>query len=411
MNDLLEKIATEHGTPCFVYFVEQIRERVSSLREAFGGRFQISYAVKANPNPLLLHRLRGVVDLLDISSGGELSLALRHEWPRECISFTGPGKREQDLRQAIEHRIGEHVVESVDEARTLDALASNLPDGERQRVLVRVAPKKLPRGFGVRMAGKPCQFGIDEEDADEAIEEIRQLPRLELCGYHVYSGTQCLDAAAIAANYEIFVDLFRRLSVAHDQRPAKLIFGSGIGIPYHDDDEPVDLDEVARRVNPVIDSLRAESRFRDTACVLETGRYLVGEAGIYVTRVVRTKRSKGVDIAICDGGMNHHLAACGHLGGLLHRNYRMFKVGCDPSGSPAKSYDLVGPLCTTIDRLGHGVKLPHLSQGDLIAIRSSGAYGLTVSPIHFISHDLPKEIIVETREGREEVMDASWVTR
>jgi len=409
VNDLIEKIAAEHGTPCFVYFVDQIRERVDSLREAFGGRFQISYAVKANPNPALLQRLREVVELLDISSGGELSLALRNEWPAERLSFTGPGKREEDLRAAVECRIGEHVVESVDEARILDRMASNLPGGERQRILVRVAPKKLPRGFGVRMAGKPCQFGIDEEDVDEALEEIRRLPHLDLRGYHVYSGTQCLDAAAIAANYEIFIDLFRRLSAAQDQRPDRLVFGSGIGIPYHDNDEPVDLDEIARRVNPAIDSLRAESRFRDAVCVLETGRYLVGEAGVYVTRVVRTKRSKGVDIAICDGGMNHHLAACGHLGGMLHRNYRMFKVSSDPSDSPEEVYDLVGPLCTTIDRLGHGVKLPSLSQGDLVAIRSSGAYGLTVSPLRFISHAPPKEILVETRDGCAEVVDASWV--
>jgi diaminopimelate decarboxylase len=409
VNELLEKIAAEHGTPCFVYFVDEVRERIDSLRRVFGGRFQVSYAVKANPNPALLQRLRDGVDLLDISSGGELSLALRNEWPAERLSFTGPGKRDEELRAAVENRVGEHVVESVDEARSLDRMASNLPRGERQRILVRVAPKKLPRGFGVRMAGKPCQFGIDEEDIDSALEEILRLPYLDFRGFHIYSGTQCLDAAAIAANYEIFIDLFRRISVDHDQRPDKLVFGSGIGIPYHDDDEPVDLAELARRVNPALDSLRADSRFRDAVCVIETGRYLVGEAGVYVTRVLRTKRSKGVDIAICDGGMNHHLAACGHLGGMLHRNYRMFKVSSEASDGAEKTYDLVGPLCTTIDRLGHGVELPALSQGDLIAIRSSGAYGPTVSPLHFISHAPPKEILVETRDGREEVVDASGV--
>jgi diaminopimelate decarboxylase len=250
------------------------------------------------------------------------------------------------------------------------------------------------------MAGKPCQFGIDEEVLDSALVQIRELPHLQLCGFHIYSGTQCLKPDAIAENYEIFVDIFRRFATAHDLTPEKLIFGSGIGIPYHDGDQSVDLTPIAERIMPLLRELKGEPRCAGTQLLLETGRYLIGEAGVYLTRVVNRKDSRGARIAVCDGGMNHHLGACGHLGMVLPRNYQIFKVASDRPGASDQPYDLFGPLCTSIDTLGRGVKFAGLEVGDVIGVRSSGAYGLTASPSQFISHDLPCEVIVETRDGQ-----------
>jgi diaminopimelate decarboxylase len=405
MKELLAAIARDYGTPCFVYFMDQVYGRIDSIRQAFGGRLGVSYAMKCNPHPEVLKRMRDRVETLDVSSGGELKAALRIGWPADRISFTGPAKLATDLEASVAHGISDVILESVREARSLSAAAGRA--GRRQRVLVRVAPKKVPRGFGVNMAGKPCQFGIDEEDLDPALDEIKALPHLRLSGFHIYSGTQCLKPDSLAENYEIFVDIFQRFATAYDLTPEKLIFGSGIGIPYHDGDHSVDLTPIAERVNPLLEALRSQPRFARATLLLETGRYLIGEAGIYLTRVVNRKPSRGVLICTFDGGMNHHLGACGHLGMVLHRNYPMFKISSDRPDTDEQAYDLYGPLCTSIDLLGRGVKFPGLDVGDVVGVRCSGAYGITASPLNFISHPPPKEILVETRDGRTVVEDVS----
>src|SRR5262249_31735370 len=210
-----------------------------------------------------------------------------------------------------------------------------------------------------------------------ALEEIKRLPHLRLAGFHIYSGTQCLKTDALAENYEIFLDIFRRFSEAHDVTPEKLIFGSGIGIPYHDGDHSVDLAPVAERINPQLAALQREPRFAGARLLLETGRYLVGEAGSYLTRGGNRKASRGAHLCTFDGGMNHHRGAAGHLGMVLHRPYRMLKVSSDRPDGPEQAYDLFGPLCTSIDHLGRGVKFPGLDVGDVIGVGCSGAYGVT----------------------------------
>lgn len=401
--EMLRRIAEERGTPCFVYFMDDVYARIDSVREAFEGLFDVSYAMKCNPHPAILKRLQSRVDTLDISSGGELAAAVAMGWPTELISFTGPAKRRAELQAAVDQRIGEVILESVNEAEQLDEIAAAA--GITQAVCVRIAPENVPKGFGVKMSGKPCQFGVDEEVLDEALIRIQSLARLRLVGLHIYSGTQCLKPQAIAENYENFVAIFRRACETHDISPSKLIFGSGIGIPYHDKDEPVDLAPIAERINPVLRELKSEPRFANAQLLLETGRYLMGEAGIYLTRVVNKKHSRGSDICVFDGGMNHHLGACGHLGMMLHRNYRMMKVSLDEAGAEEQPYDLFGPLCTSIDTLGRGVRFRGLDTGDVIGVHCSGAYGVTASPLNFISHDPPGELVVETSGGEVVVND------
>ncbi|MGH3056080.1 MAG: type III PLP-dependent enzyme, partial [Gaiellaceae bacterium] len=312
MNEVLRAVAREFGTPCYVYFLDQVRARVAAVRAAFGDRFHLSYAVKSNPNPGLLRRLHGVVDSVDVSSGGEVVRALDCGWAAETLGFTGPGKTATELRTAVAHGIGEVIVESVDEATLLDRIAGQA--ARRQRILIRIAARTVPRGFGVNMSGKPSQFGIDEEELDPAVEAIQRLPHLELCGFHSYSGTQCLKAEAIVENYEIFIGLFRRVCETHGITPQRLIFGAGIGVPYYENDVPVELAAIAAPTNRALEALKSEARFAQTELVLESGRYLVGEAGVFVTGVTRVKQSRGTTLGICDGGMNHHLAAAGHLG-------------------------------------------------------------------------------------------------
>ncbi|MET0251543.1 MAG: type III PLP-dependent enzyme [Novosphingobium sp.] len=387
----LERAAERFGTPAYVYLTDPIEARIGQLNDAFDDRFALSFAAKSNPNPGLLRWLNGHIGHLDVSSIGEFRLAVEAGWEPARISFTGPGKREFELREALGHGLGLLVIESLREARLANAVARRF--GRVQPVLIRIAPDTMPKGFGDQLAGRPSAFGIDLEVADQALEEIAALASLRIAGFHIYAGTQCLKPAAIAENYRTFLAVFEQLCAAHELTPETLIFGAGLGIAYHDHDTPLDLGAVADDFLPDLDAFRAQPRFRGTRLVLELGRYLVAEAGYFVTRVISTKASRGTRIAICDGGMNNHLAASGLFGMVIRRNYRMHKVGGGPQ--PVEKVDLVGPLCTSIDRLASGVELPHLEEGDLLAVHNSGAYGLTSSPIHFISHRPPAEVIVD----------------
>lgn len=396
-DQLLRDIAARHGTPFYAHFLDDVAARIDTLRTVFGGRFAISYAVKSNPARELLRWLNGRCDLLDVSSGGELQHALDAGWPAHTLSFTGPGKTRKELELAVSRfggagdESGEVVLESVDEAQQLAQLARAA--GKRVRVLVRLSPTRVPPGFGDTMAGKPTAFGIDEEDLEASLRAIVSLQdALHLVGFHAYSGTQCLKPMAIVENYRIFIELFLKAIALTGCKPEKLIFGSGLGIVYHEGQEPLDIDIIAREINPDLDALK--QKLPDTQLVIETGRYLVGEAGVLVTRVLRTKDSRGSRIGICDAGINHHLAASGLFGMAIRRNYKMRNISAD--GPAAGSYQLSGPLCTSIDVLARGIALSRLEAGDLIVIGTSGAYGATASLGRFISHPPVGEWLIDS---------------
>jgi len=402
---LLAEVARAHGTPAYVYLWDAIAERIAYIRRLFGDRVQLSYAVKANPNRALLRRMSEVVDLLDLSSGGELELALGAGYAPGRLSFSGPGKSRSELERAVSVGCEKIIIESLGELEELEEVAQ-----ARQRpagVLLRINPQRLPRagkGFGIGMSGQPSQFGIDEEEVDGALERLSSSARVRLAGLHVYAATQSLTADAIVQNVENCAAIFAGAAERHRLRPAWLIFGSGFGIPYHEGDSPLDLPAVAARLVPIFDELRARPGLQDAAFVLELGRYLVGEAGYFLTRVLRVKPSRGKRFCICDGGMNHQLAASGHFGSVIFRNYPLYSVTAD---GPSEAQDLVGPLCTNIDQLGRGASLPRLAPGDVVAVGCSGAYGLTASPRYFISHRAPREILVSS--GRMEDITAESV--
>lgn len=403
-DDAMLARAAAGGTPVYLYDLRRVAARAARLRAAFGGRVGLSFAVKANPNPALLRALGGMVDGLDVSSGGELAQATAAGWDAGRISFTGPAKRDPEIRAALAAGIGDLVVESLAEARAADAIAGGM--GLRQSVLARIAPDRVPKGFGDQMAGRPSPFGIDAEEAADTLAQIAALPNLRLAGLHFYSGTQCLRAEAVVENWRIFIALARALAPLCADGPLRLILGAGLGIPYHLTDTPLDLSAVAGDIAPDLDALAAEGRFARP--VLELGRYLVGPAGWFLTRVVAVKDSRGQRIALCDGGMNAHLAASGHFGMVIHRNYRLHLVGGSDGGSDGETepVNLTGPLCTSIDRLAQGAMLPRLDPGALIALHMSGAYGPTTSPVHFISHPIPREAVV-TEGG--EIVAADWL--
>ncbi len=401
---ILARAAREHGTPCYVYLVDRIRRRVESVREAFGGRFGISYAVKANPSVPLIGRLLDLFETLDASSIGEVERGLHAGCPAGRITFSGPAKRREELARAVEVGVGEMVCESVRELETLDELAGSA--GRRVGCLLRINPARAPKQFGVSMAGKASQFGIDEEDADAVLERFGSFANLDLLGFHIYSGTNSLSVEAIDENFGIFIELFTRFSEAHGLAPSKLIFGSGFGIPYHEGDEPLDLSALAPRILERVDAMRRNARLAEADLTLEMGRYLVGPEGYLLTTVVGEKRSRGTEIRLCDAGFNNQLAACGMMGTIIRRNWMFWNLSAE-AGAPAGEYVLAGPLCTTIDLLAREIELPRVEVGHVLAVGSSGAYGLTSSPSRFISHPEPLEILAVGGGESAELIDAS----
>ena len=233
----------------------------------------------------------------------------------------------------------------------------------------------------------------------EVIEQIACDPHLELRGIHLFTGTQILDQDVLIRQYrkgiEIALDVARKLG-----HPLQVVdFGGGLGIPYFAGEEELNLNLLRRELDTLMGEVREEPLFFGTRFVLEPGRYLVGEAGIYVTRIVDVKVSRGKKFLILDGGMNHHLAASGNLGQVIKKNFPIAilnKLGREPS----ERVDVVGPLCTPLDVLARGADLPIAEVGDLIGIFQSGAYARSASPLGFLSHPTPAEVLVENGEMR-----------
>jgi len=395
--------ADTFGTPLYVYDADAVISRIATVLDLFGGRFGVSYAIKANPNLRLLEAMRPHLTAFDASSFAEVERALAAGMPAEHVSFSGPAKRPEELRGAVDLGVGELVVEGLDEAVCAGAYAQAA--GVEQPVLIRINPTRVPRKFGASMAGTASQFGIDEEDMAELIPAIRDVPGLKLIGFHIYSGTNCLDAPAIAENFAIFADVFRQAQAIAGIAPERLIFGSAFGIPYLPGEAELDHLALPALVNPIVDELLSEPAFASARCNLEMGRWLVGPAGWLLTRVIARKTSRGAEIRACDAGFNNHLAACGMLGSVFRRNWVYLNLS-NPDG-PVSKYNLVGPLCTTIDRLALDIELPATEVGHVLAIPQSGAYGLTSSPTRFISHPEPGEVLIS--DGKADDVTESWL--
>jgi len=394
-RELLE-LVREHGSPLYVYDLGEVKARIARLRALFPD-FKLSYAMKANPHPEVVSLMRHRVDHLDVSSGGELRTALDLGWEPDRVSFTGPGKTRDEISASVAAAGSFQIVESVDEAILANRVASD--QGRVHRILVRLSPNASPPGFGVRMSGRPTQFGLDEDDWPEGLRRIAEQGNLEVKGFHIYSGTQSLQGSAVVDNFEIMADSFSRCAEILGIHPDLLVFGTGFGVPYHDGMEALDVEEVSAGATRLVARLRRDPRLADAQLLLELGRWLVGPAGQYLVTVLYTKRSHGQEIAICDGGMHHNLAAAGHLGGVIHRNYRMENLSSRAEPAPDGSkgtYRVVGSLCTSIDLLGNAVELDRISAGDVLAIKNSGAYGLTASPVNFISHPPAEEVTVDS---------------
>ena len=375
-------------TPLFVYDMGIVERQVRDLRDAMPAQLSIHYAVKANPYPALLERMARLVDGFDVASGGELARALEAGMDAAHVSFAGPGKRDDELAAAIDAGVTLNL-ESEGEARRALAIAEKR--GGTPRLAVRVNPDFDLKGSGMRMGGGAKPFGVD---ADRAAGLARTLidAGADWRGWHIFAGSQALAAEALIETQAATVGLAARLSDAVGVAPPLVNLGGGFGIPYFPGDQRLDIAPIGDALGQTLHArpdILADSEF-----AIELGRWLVGEAGVYLTRVVDVKQSQGETFVVVDGGLHHQLAASGNFGTVVRRNYPM-AVANRYGASPAEeALTVVGCLCTPIDKLGDKVALPPMVEGDLIAIFAAGAYGASASPSAFLGHPPALELLL-----------------
>ncbi|WP_426594493.1 pyridoxal-dependent decarboxylase, exosortase A system-associated [Cellulomonas sp. McL0617] len=385
----IDRLARRVGsTPFFAYDRGLVGQRVAQLRATLPARLSLGYAVKANPMPAVVQLLSSLVDSLDVASAYEMRVALDTGITAGRVSFAGPGKTVAELEQAVASGVTIEV-ESSGEGRRVVAAGDEL--GIRPRVAIRVNPDFAVRGSGMRMGGGPQQFGVDAEQVPELLKEL-DAAGLDLLGFHVFAGSQNLSAELLTQAQVRTVDLLLALSADAPQPVRYVNLGGGFGVPYFPQDQPLDIGAVAENLAEQVDG-RLAPALPDADFVVELGRYLVAEAGVYVTRVVDRKVSRGSTYLVVDGGMHHQLAASGNLGQVIRRNYPL-AVGARVGADPEETATVVGCLCTPLDLLGDRVELPRADVGDLIVVFLAGAYGLTASPTAFLGHAAPVEILV-----------------
>ena len=383
----LTRLAERVGrTPFYAYDRRLVTERVGMLRRHLPSEVRLHYAMKANPLPALVGHLAQLVDGLDVASGGELKVALDAGVDPVEISFAGPGKSESELAQAL----AAGILLNVESPREIEALA-RLSRGMKipARVAVRVNPDFELKLSGMKMGGGPKQFGIDAEMVPEALEAIGRLG-LAFEGLHIFSGSQNLKAQAICESQQKTIDLAIRLAESAPAPVRVLNIGGGFGIPYFPGEEALDLAPIGENLREV--AQRAKAALPHARLVIELGRYIVGEAGLYVCRVIDRKISRGQVFLVTDGGLHHHLAASGNFGQVIRKNYPV-AIGNKVRGSRRETASVVGPLCTPLDLLADRMDLAEAHPGDLVVVFQSGAYGATASPQGFLSHPAALEIL------------------
>lgn len=378
-------LASTNQTPAFVYDFSVVQDRVASLRAALPKGVGIHYAMKANPLPEMVSAIVPLVDGIDIASGGELPVALAAG--AKHISFAGPGKRDEEIEAAIVARITINI-ESEGEANRALAIADRL--GVTPKLAVRVNPEFSLKGSGMKMGGGAAAFGVDAEKTAPLVKQLIGAGA-DWQGFHIFAGSQALDSDAIAESQAATIALAGRLAEEVGSTPPLVNIGGGFGIPYFANEVSIDLMSIGWRLAETLE--RRSVQLRDSRFAVELGRWLVGECGVYLARVIDRKESRGETFLVTDGGLHHQLAASGNFGTVVRRNYPI-AIASKFDAPATETVNVVGCLCTPLDKLGDQVFLPQADVGDVVAVFMAGAYGASASPSAFLGHGPAQEVII-----------------
>ncbi len=380
-----EDLVTRAGdTPIFVYDFALVRARIAAFRSAMPEGLALHYAMKANPMPELLAAIAPLVDGLDVASSGELMSARA---VHDHISFAGPGKRDRELKIAIERGVAINL-ESEGEAHRALSIAGSI--GKTPRLAVRVNPDFDLKGSGMRMGGGAKPFGVDTERVPALVKSLIAAGA-EWRGFHIFAGSQALDSASIIETQSATISLAGQLADTIGVEPPLVNIGGGFGVPYFPNDKSVDIKVIGAALGASLGS--RSNALNSSRFAIELGRYIVAEAGVYLTRIVDRKISHGEVFLITDGGLHHQLAATGNFGTVVRRNYPI-AVASRYSIKAEEVASVTGCLCTPLDRLADQVELPRAEVGDLVAVFMAGAYGPSASPEKFLGHPPSGELMV-----------------
>jgi diaminopimelate decarboxylase len=375
----LTEVANEVGTPAYVYNAEAIRSRYRSLDRALGSLpHRICFAVKANSNLAILRILRNLGAGADIVSAGEMARALAAGFAPEQIVFSGVGKTAEELGSAVRMGIGHLNVESREELELVGSIAE--AEAAQIQVGIRVNPDVTTETHPYISTGKSgIKFGVPTDQVVPAAEYVLAHPRLELTTLAMHLGSQLLDPEPFREGIGRLIDLVEALRRAGVTTLRVLDIGGGVGIRYSDE-RSMGPEEFAKAVVPLL----APTGLK---IYLEPGRFLVGSAGVLLTRVLYRKHSGGKDFVVVDAGMND-LVRPSH-----YQAYHEI-VELVEQGRPAAPVDVVGPVCETGDFLALDRTLPGLEAGEALAVLGAGAYGFVMAS-NYNSRPRPPEVVVD----------------
>lgn len=388
-DSIIKKVLNEYETPFYLYDQQILMQSVNKLYDLLDNHVTLLYSVKANPLLYICQLMKQSGCGLEVSSQGEIYLALKTGIDKSLIFYSGPGKNSSDIQYAIEKKVGIISVESDDELALINTIASN--KNIIQPVLIRINPNYKSKDLRISMTGISSQFGIDEEVLDETyIDKISLLKNIQVVGIHVYFGTQNLDVNSIIQNTDYIFRLAIRLEQKYCVECKYINLGGGFGVDYFSNETSLDMIELKKMFLELLKKYNIYLQNKNL--IMESGRFLTANAGMFITKVLYIKESRGKTFVICDGGSNFH-ASSAFLGRFVRKNFPMRVL--EKTQSKTKLCTIVGPLCTPTDIIGQDYNLPiDISKGDYIIIEKSGAYGLTNSPLHFLSFNTPSELLV-----------------
>lgn len=388
-DDVLIDIAQRYGTPIYVYNLKIIEKCVKRLKDALGDKNNLYYSVKANPNMEILSYIKKLNVGVEVSSIVELKLVQEVGFERNNIIFSGPGKKEQDLKYIIESGIRCINVESVEELRRIERINNEIH--MQANVALRISPNQNVAKSGMKMTGILSQFGIEIDNLSNAIECCLNSNSIKLVGIQLYNGTQLLDANDILNNARFTVECVKRIQNDYDIELQFVDFGGGFGVPYFDKEQVLDMMVLK---NGMIEIMNENSAIFDNLyCIFESGRYIVAEAGIYVTSIVERKMCQQTTYLICDGGTNHY-ANSAFLGRIIRGNFPVSVINRVSINDDEECVTIVGPLCTPTDIIARNIFVKKSVANDLVIVKKAGAYGVTNSPLMFILNPYPTEVII-----------------
>lgn len=371
----------------YAYDKAIVKQQIDKFHRHIPSAIKLHYAVKANPYPALVNAMKDWVEGFDVASQKEMLMAIQSGMPAHDISFAGPSKQEAEIRAAVVAGITLHVESELELER---AVAIGQEVNIKPSVAFRVNPAFELKASGMKMGGGPKQFGIDEERLLEMLPSL-DYETFTFRGFHIYWGSQNLKVEAIMDAHNNTFALAQKLADVTPVEIETVNIGGGFGIPYFPGEKRIDLAPIGQNLQALLEQYPVLAKIE---LIIELGRYLVAEAGIYASRITDKKVSRGHTYVMTNGGLHHHLSNSGNFGQVIRKNYPV-AIGNKMSGDhTVEQVTAVGPLCTPLDTLADKMHLATPELNDWLVVFQSGAYGPTASPQDFLGHPHVTEILL-----------------